>query len=320
MAPVPFTIDSEAKALIFITGLLNDEFDLEELIPSFDAASWAKLSLHLEGDLFKASIPSSTMRGLLDFQNEFYRSVGWVLYGDDRISKLTEEDRIQFELVFSVDYGSTDLLADATKAMNGFVERAIDKMTSKDLAIAAVLVGAMYFGVSGIDRYLSNHTDVAKIEAQTHRDDQLIALVRDQREQTQKIIDEAIKQSESAQKIVEQNAKAMEALIKASRESDGVVLQGKSLSKKNIDDLNESQRQATQNVHLTMLCKVARIDARSSSVIYVRFDPLDKSEPVRASLSDPILGEKFRAVIEKATFTQDTISVTIVAKKRMDNT
>lgn len=105
-----------------------------------------------------------------------YRAAAFAIYGSDDIRKLTAEQRADFQLIFSVGEGSTDI----TALITGFLEKLAEGITSMDsvdkrktiIAVAVILVLA-WGGVSVVE----SAADVKKEEIKAQ-----VAIQADQQE------------------------------------------------------------------------------------------------------------------------------------------
>ncbi|GGC01072.1 hypothetical protein GCM10007205_07950 [Oxalicibacterium flavum] len=148
------TID---EALLKISD--GAKFDVP-LVFTGELSEW---TAHIEGTKYDSSIPAELARGLWEFQEQLYRAAAFALYGSDDIRKLTGEQRIDFQLIFNVNEGSTSI----TAVITGFLEKLAEGMTSMDsidkrkTIITVALIIAIGWGAITITETLA---DVKKAE------------------------------------------------------------------------------------------------------------------------------------------------------------
>lgn len=131
------------------------------------------LEIVIEGDNYHSTVPGLLARGLWRYQEEIYRAVAFSLYGEDSNLRLTEEQKLQFELVFAVTEGSTDLSAAFENFLKTLAEgfsEGFKTMTSSDrmktIIIVAVLVCGGYGGVKIMENISESNQKIAAIEAE----------------------------------------------------------------------------------------------------------------------------------------------------------
>lgn len=71
----------------------------------------ATLDISIHGARYTGTVPGELARGLWEYQEAIYKAAAFALYGVDHIGKLSAEQRANFELIFKVSEGSTDLVA-----------------------------------------------------------------------------------------------------------------------------------------------------------------------------------------------------------------
>ena len=120
------------------------------------------IRITIDGPRYKGTVPGELARGLWEFQEAVYRAAAYALYNAEDIRRLTAKDRKDFELVFEVEEGSTELLAKIPEMLTALKEGWVN-MESKHkaytmVAIAALLVSG-YVAVSLADQYGSLKKD-----------------------------------------------------------------------------------------------------------------------------------------------------------------
>ncbi|MFQ2155922.1 hypothetical protein ACK33E_05720 [Aeromonas hydrophila] len=165
-------IKSELDFLSFALDYLSSSSDSND-VPTLKFDGWPIISVHVEGDRYKGSLPSRLMEGLLAFQEETKRSYCISKYGTDNLQKLTHEDRIVIdEFVFTISNGCTQSDAngdDLLSRLCGSLETAFMRMTGKEI-IATITIIAVCLGVTYVAKnYFDNQQQVALASEETKR-------------------------------------------------------------------------------------------------------------------------------------------------------
>lgn len=165
-------IHNEAEAIALLQRALAGEFENDVI--SLDFENWPSVSFRVQGDRYHSSLPTSMMRALIDLQVHLNRVYAEILYGRSARA-LTEEDRQSIEIIYKVEEGSSQVLADLSAFFEQLAKSAIDKMTGKQLVITVLGVAALVAAGSGLDAYMT-HAEATQQEAnRAHLEQQLVA-------------------------------------------------------------------------------------------------------------------------------------------------
>lgn len=132
---------------------------------------FAKIHIQIDGSKYHSSIPAELARGLWEFQEAFYKAAALVLYGVEDVRRLTRDQRKQFELVFTVSEGSTDLWAKFTDFLAALAP-GFETMESKHKAVTLIsiaVVAAIAWGAVDISEHLKEvKLEQAKASSAAH--------------------------------------------------------------------------------------------------------------------------------------------------------
>lgn len=98
--------------------------------------------IKLYGSKFSNSLTGQAARGLWEFQQEIYRAVAYTLYGQASIKKLTKEDLENYNLVFTINEGSTEVNALLEKFLE-FLQEELKGMNPAEKIITLVAIVAI---------------------------------------------------------------------------------------------------------------------------------------------------------------------------------
>lgn len=161
-------IRSEEEAIEYLKAALGGAFDNQSVLIEFDG--WPSIDIDVEGARYHSSLPTGMLKGLVEYQSAINRFYASISYGRSAKS-LTEEDRKEVELVFNVSEGSTDTEASLWETLTKLGQKAIERMTGKQLVVtvlgAALIAAGTYGTVHWQDTQAAIAADANKKEIVT---------------------------------------------------------------------------------------------------------------------------------------------------------
>jgi hypothetical protein len=316
--PTVIEVYTEDVAWQTLKQALNREIDFENTVLSFERAKWARFDLVLEGEQFKQSLTPSSMKGLIDFQNAFYHSVGILLKNSPRIIQFTDKERESFELVFTVGPGSSDVTAEGQKGLFELGKELVGKMSGRQTFILALLIAILYFGNTTAISYIQGTVETKKIDRESERDKDLHDVIKQMSKddvERMKILNDALKTSGKARAINEENEEALDSIVRNSAKADRIVIQGRSLNKGAIQSITRTTRRKSEMKSITGSYIVVGVDTSDPDVFRVRLQEDGMSESIiNADLEDAVVYSRYHRVIQKAEWSRTPIRVTLSAR------
>ena len=213
------------------------------------AGELAGFTTIIEGANYHGTVPAALARGLWEFQEELYRAVAFALYGEDNIRRLTDEQKLQFELVFKVTEGSSDLFA----SIQEFLAKLADSIQTMDsthkmrtIISIAIILATVYGAVHIADTV----TDASKHEVTTQASikEKEIALAQINAQEQAKtaqfqLISDITKQSQTVARFGKATEEGAKAIIKGASDATRIRV-GK--NNFNRDDIVEVNQRATK--------------------------------------------------------------------------
>lgn len=126
-------IENAQELSHFINLLKTDEsIDLEKVELSF----LKKVKIKIKGDplRYNGTINYAICKAICEFQNEIWRTYAEIKTGIPHITQLTQEEKDALEIVFTINEGCTEIIADLTemfKEMRKFFKGITNGMTGK---------------------------------------------------------------------------------------------------------------------------------------------------------------------------------------------
>lgn len=275
------------------------------------------------------------MRGMVEYQSAFYRIAALLIRDDARTSRLTDQEKDDFELIFKVNEGSSDLNADAADQLQNVLGKCVDKMTGKQVLAGIIVVALLFFGSPQVANYLNNDVEKARIEAalkeetvrleaaakqreveSTERRDTLrliTDLVEENKKKTE-LLEKAYKESEIARRAGELSREAVDEILRNSSKAEEVTIQGTTLKQTLIREITRSQRSRSKDVVIKDQFLVVGVESEDDTNFTVRLERATTGEVIVATLEDPLLSAKHHKAIQQAEWRRRAVMVHISAR------
>jgi hypothetical protein len=249
----------------------------------------------IEGPNYHHTIPAGLARGLWEYQEALYRAVAFVLYGDNSFRRLTEEQKAQFELIFAVTEGSSDLVASLKEFFSKLGE-GFQNMDSKHKMITMVAVVVIVAGAWGAAHISDSMSDVKKHEttAEAETKSKQIAAETVATQEAAKtaqfqLISDITRRSEIANKFVKATEEGTRAIIKGASDATHISVGRNHFNRDDIVEVN--QRAAKERAEARVLIdefNVVRAETRAGGITRFWFVSQDGTE-----FSSVIIDEDF---------------------------
>jgi hypothetical protein len=328
-------IETEDDAWRVLRELLNDEIDADDVALDFGDADWAKVHLNFKGDVFHQTVTASMMRGMVEYQAAFYRTAALLIKDDGRTNRLTDQEKDDFELIFKVQNGSSDLNADAAEQFKNVLGKCVDKMSGKQVLTAVIVVALLFFGSPQVANYLNNDVEKTRIETafkeetarlaaaskqqeieSTERRDALQtikSLVEENKRKTD-LLEKAYRESEAARRVSDFSREAVDEILRNSGKADEVTIQGVTLQQNLIKEITRTQRSRSKDVIIRDQFLVVGVESDDDTTFTVRLERVTTGEVVVATLEDPLLSAKHHKAIQQAEWKRRPVMVHIAAR------
>ncbi|KNH57913.1 hypothetical protein [Vibrio cholerae] len=187
------------------------DIDLTKLYPV--------LGLKLSGDeeRLNGQLTSTICKGLTEFHLDLQKAYCIVRYNTDNLQKLRSKDKKQLEVIFKVESGCTNIIADITallESLKDVVHKATDNMTGRQKTAFFI---SIVFSIGGAYTF-STYADLQKAELASNQEIKLAELNKGQidtfTDTLFKIVQESNLASEKQLRVNEQIAKGYQGLIK----------------------------------------------------------------------------------------------------------
>lgn len=323
MADIVFKIDSEEAAWSALKKIVRREVDARKVQLDLSDSSWAAAHFNYSGTVFHQTITPSVMRGLIEYQANFYRSLSLLLKDDARVTRLTDAEKESFELVFAVKDGSSDFLAGAADQLQAF-GKAVEKMSGRQVLIAVLALLVLYFGSGMVTHYMDMQLDEKKIELERARLDsadsdkkQLYEFLDGviKADPNRSTLNRAIKSSKKAAEISAHSSDAMDEIIRNDGGAESITVGETKISAQNIQTIKRATRSKSEDIVIIGDYLVTAVESDDEHSFTVRLEGVDDDQVILAELVDPLIGSRVQRAIASAEWSHKPIRVHMTARK-----
>lgn len=215
----------DEKMLSAIIGEIKGKgFESDESLCGFIADKiGAGLHIKVDGKCYNSSFPASFAQSLVEIQNNFYRAISFALFGEENLKRLTAEKRKQYELVFVVSKGSTEVESDYKQSLIQLCRDMLKDMPPTTKAVTLIALAGVLAGTVVMYRYIDHLSETDKENQQTAR------LV--------KTID----------KLAENQERNIAAILKGARDADTATINGRTFDREAIIEANQRADRVPQS-------------------------------------------------------------------------
>lgn len=328
-------LDTEEKAWSILKQLVDNEIDADNLALDFANAYWIKFNLHLKGERYQQSVTASMMKGLIEYQFANYRSIALILKNRASAGILSDMQKDRYELIFHITGGSTGANADgkgiAESLNTPAVLEAVKKMSRRQIFILILTFLVMSYGGGMYAEHLRGITDIERIKADdakdarqvetddkkdSRRQETINQLIEADKEKS-KLLERVISKNEKANEIVVLHENAVDEILKNTNGAEYVVLQGRKITREQIDKLNKQTRRRPKPIFLDANFIIRGNVPIDGGGFNLTVENTETGVIFAAALIDPLVIEKSRP-IQMAEWNSKPVRLHVRAKDKGD--
>lgn len=278
------SINSLESAIDVLKKALNDEYnDEQSYLVVFD--NWPKFSYIVVGQNYHSSLPTGALRALASYQSAFNNFYARLAYNKTSKS-LTDEDKKDLEFLFLFKEGSADTSADLQSQLTRLGEKAVEKMTGKEIIITVVSVALL----ATVYLMHSNHLDA---ELSMHQSDANTVL-----------LSKAIEGSKALAELNTDLAKAAFSMVKSVPDASSITVGNLKIKEEEIGNFIQRDRLKSEYVRLDDEYRVVRIsevdagyrigvESLSGLQITVLLDSSEENSGLLQQLAGSVISKKY---------------------------
>jgi hypothetical protein len=315
-------IANEGDAWAALSWLLQNRKEAASASINLESLDWASFSVTYRGRSFHQTVTASLMRGLVEYQTDLYRAFARLTKEDGRVSKLTDEEKEQLELVFAVKEGSSEIRADA-KSLYEAIKIAVRKMNGRQSLIAIIVLILVFFGTAGAWHYLDTTVESQRIQAEEKgreidaTDHQALYDLLQKLNDTSKsqILNNALKASPTALDISEYSSHAYGEIVRNSVSAESITIHGTDVDSKMISLLTKTRRAKSENFDVKTQFYVTGTDTTDRTSYRVQLQSVDGELDLIAELDDPLLSNRYQSALSHAEWSGEPVTVQLTARR-----
>ena len=150
-----YSIQNEESALEYIKAALEGSYNNEIIQLEFD--NWPQFQINIKGSRYNSTLTTTLMKSLVELQAHLNRIYAEVIYGKSA-KALTNEEREALEIVYKVEQGSSQVVADLAGFFTELGKNAMEKMTGRQVVTTVLGVAALFSAGSAYNSYLTSDT------------------------------------------------------------------------------------------------------------------------------------------------------------------
>lgn len=297
MTSTLLTIKDEDTAWDYIKSALSGSF--EDEIIELDFSSWPVFKLNVKGDRYHSTITAPMMRSLLELQTLLNRLYAEVAYGKSA-KALTNEERKEIELVFTVHEGSSDIVADLSGFFTELGKSAMDKLTGRQIAILVIGAAAILGGSSVYDSYLDYSLEAQKEANRSSLEMQLTY------------------QAPQLNSVANDKDAFYNNLLKSVSDADEVTVAEQTLTRYDIQALTSSERQVSELKRIDDHYLISSLKVKPDSY-RVEITRIEDNKSIQAELFKGHLGMEDMDRILQAFRLETPLHLKVTARVRSDS-
>jgi hypothetical protein len=306
-------ISNEEQAFELLALALSEDATPRKI----DFSGWPNLNIVLVGESFHGTVTPGVMKGLLEFQSSIYRSYAVAKYGIPDARKLSDDERLDLEIVVHVESGSSILDVDIQSIIEKLIESVGARMTPAELAILVAILALIWSGTTILKKFLNDRKEIALKKLDEDGRAQLVeALVSMSREDKERMRIFATALNENSRISIAagiaQDGKAD--LLKGLSEADQVTVQGQSFSGDAIRHMTRNARRKAAEIDLEGLFFIRKVDTTDPLMTRVRVEDIGDRSTIDANVQDDLLTLRKKKALQDAEWNRHPVRLAINAK------
>lgn len=314
------SIQNEDDAWAFLEALHQSSFSDESQLPYINHWPRFHFKFWIAGSQLVLTQP--VMQAMIDYQTSVNRAFMLVLENTIILRGLSEEERQEFEIVFSVKRGSTDLSFNAQEIIEKFMEKAVGKLSGKQIAIIVISFALLFAGYSSWNAYLEEQKEEAKSEASNKQMKDILdaqKFANDTDLKRMKILADALTVAHGSHALLDASEDGKKGIVKAAAKVQGTEIGNNHLPPEIARRMARSAPSAPIKKLVTAEYEVLRVDTDVIDGFRVRLRNTKTNQLVFASLRDALVSEDDRALIRRGEWEKRPIVATVEETWRRGN-
>jgi len=304
----PVSIQTEDEAWALLEYLQSTEFTDDSKLPFITKWPRFEFKFWIEGKQLVLTQP--VMQAMNEYQTSVNRAFMLVIENTPGLRGLSEEERKEFEIVFLVKKGSTGLSFDAQALIEKFMEKALGKLTGKQITIIVLAFALLFTGYQSWDTYLEAQKEEAKAEASSKQVKDILDAQKFATEaefKRMQILADALSLTQGNQALLGASEDGKKAVVKAAARVQDTQIGNNRLPPDVARRMARAASSAPDVKVVTARYEVLRVDTDVPDGFRVRLKNTETGVAVFASVRDALVSTDDKALITRGEWEKKPI-------------
>jgi hypothetical protein len=318
MQPLP--IQTEEEAWAFLEKLHDTSFEDESHFPYI--THWPRFHFKFWISGSQLVLTQPVMQAMIEYQTSVNRAFMLIIENTPILRGLSEEERQEFEIVFSIRKGSTDFSFNAQELIEKFMDKAVGKLTGKQIMIIVLAFALLYTGYSSWNSYLESEKEEAKADAATKQVKDVLDAHKFADEadlKRMKILADALTAAHGSHSLIEASEDGKKAIVKAAAKVQNTKIGNNQLPPEVARRMARAAPSAPVKKVVTAEYEVLRVDTDVPDGFRVRLKNTKTNQLVFASLRDALVSEEDKELIRRGEWEKKPIVAKVQETWRRGN-
>jgi len=311
-----FIVNGEEEAWQLLEEIRANDFNTDKLAV---IKGWPEFHFKFWLDSRGIALTAPIMQAMLEYQTSINRAFMLVIEGTAELKGISEEERKDFEVIFLARRGSTDLSFNAQEVISNFMEKAIGKLTGKQITMIVLSFAVLWAGASSFNAYLEHQLEIAKQEASGKQAKDILDAQKFASQAELKrleLVTQVVKAARGDDALIEAADEGKKALLKAASKVSETEVAGTRIAPEVAQRLSRNARSEPIVDLTTASYEVIRVDTDVKDGFRVRLRHTGSNELVFASVGDRIVSDKDRELIKRGEWEKKPITVRLKEIRR----
>lgn len=305
-------IDNEQDIFDLLKKLTKDEVFTNDI--SFVINP--KFNLKVSGEYLNGTINRSLIKVFTTLQESIYKTYAYSLYGNNNISRLTEDEKNALELYISIDKGSTESSLDITSIANNAINKFGDKMSGNQIVGVVSLIALCLTGGYAFSKYLEYLNSTSSDSSTTQLMSRQLDIISKSQDHNSQILTEYIKKDKDALNILQMQQRTMSEVVRATAKEESSVFNGVKLDGVEAEKYVKKKPDSYLNTTIDDIFTIQSIDFSDKSHPRITIESIDSSNrfpPIIFKDYDKLKAADI-ALLKEAVFSGKQVSLVMTAK------
>lgn len=306
--PSPLVISSEKQAIQLLELALNDQLTLKNQILVFDG--WPKIEVSYEGEYFNSTITSDIAEAITKTQQAVNKAFALLVLDRKSSKNLTQKERENLRLYVKVENGCSLINIDLGKATEILGRDLVGKMNGRHILIGLAIVALTWGGTSIAKHYIS-----AKSAEKNSAD--ILSMSQEETKRLE-IVTRALTQRPELKPVQEDYKEVVDSFTAAGTVATNMTFNDVELSQQQTKYLHTTEPARSSPIQLNGTYHIYSANFKNEDSISVSLRNVATGQEFNASFTDHSLNQNQINILQKASFSRQTVYLSINAKKLRD--